>query len=102
MEFTKKEFIDCDLLTGVETAFVNQPYPIRSVVSGKYKLIHYLYPSILLPQGGVETRSPEYQLFDLENDPGELNNQQPRSRRTVPVGDEKYAGPLEQMGSRGS
>ena len=52
MEFTKKEFIDCDLLTGVETAFVNQPYPIRSVVSGKYKLIHYLYPSILLPQRG--------------------------------------------------
>ena len=53
---------------------VKQPYPIRSVVSEKYKLIHYLNPNILPPKGSVKTRSPEYLLFDLENDPSELNN----------------------------
>ncbi|MGI9469786.1 MAG: sulfatase/phosphatase domain-containing protein [Rubripirellula sp.] len=53
---------------------VKQPYPIRSVVSEKYKLIHYLNPNILPPKGSVKTKSPEYLLFDLENDPGELNN----------------------------
>tara|TARA_B100000809_G_scaffold63492_3_gene60209 strand:- start:7066 stop:8355 length:1290 start_codon:yes stop_codon:yes gene_type:complete len=53
---------------------VNDPYPIRSVVTKQYKLIHYLNPDIAPPKGSVKTKSPEYLLFDLKNDPKELKN----------------------------
>lgn len=53
---------------------VHEPYPIRAVVSEQYKLIHYLNYTISPPKGSVKTKSPEYLLFDLKNDPKELLN----------------------------
>jgi N-sulfoglucosamine sulfohydrolase len=53
---------------------VNDPYPIRAVVTEQYKLIRYLNPGIVPPKGTVKTKSPEYLLFDLKNDPKELKN----------------------------
>ena len=60
--------------TALGANYVNDPYPIRSVVTEQYKLIHYLNHSIFPPKGSVKTKSPEYLLFDLKNDPKELNN----------------------------
>ena len=51
MEFTRKEFIDKDLLTGVETAFVNQPYPIRSIVSGSTNRFIICSQAFCCPKG---------------------------------------------------
>lgn len=67
---------------------VYEPYPIRAVVSEQYKLIHYLNPTITPPKGSVKTKSPEYLLFDLKNDPKETNNL---------VMDNKYKTVLEDM-----
>jgi N-sulfoglucosamine sulfohydrolase len=53
---------------------VNEPYPIRAVVTEQYKLIHYLNHTITPPKGSVATKSPEYLLFDLKNDPKESKN----------------------------
>lgn len=53
---------------------VSEPYPIRSVVTKQYKLIHYLNHIITPPKGSVKTKSPEYLLFDLKKDPKELDN----------------------------
>ncbi|MAI35851.1 MAG: hypothetical protein CBE00_14050 [Planctomycetaceae bacterium TMED240] len=53
---------------------VKEPYPIRGVVTQNYKLIQYLNPDILPPKGSVKTKSPEYLLFNLENDPDETTN----------------------------
>ena len=53
---------------------VHEPYPIRAVVTEQYKLIHYLNHTITPPKGSVTTKSPEYLLFDLKNDPKELDN----------------------------
>jgi len=53
---------------------VNEPYPIRAVVTEQYKLIHYLNHSIAPPAGKFKTKSPEYLLFDLLKDPRELVN----------------------------
>ena len=53
---------------------VHEPYPIRAVVNDQYKSIHYLNHTITPPKGSVKTKSSEYLLFDLVNDPKELNN----------------------------
>jgi uncharacterized sulfatase len=53
---------------------VYEPYPIRAVVAGNYKLIHYLNPGIVPPKGSVDTKSPEFLLYDLESDPKEKVN----------------------------
>ena len=53
---------------------VYKPYPIRAVVAEQYKLIHYLNSDIAPPKGSVKTKSPEYLLFDLKNDPKEAKN----------------------------
>ena len=51
-------------------------------------MIHYLNPTITPPKGSVKTKSPEYLLFDLKNDPKETNNL---------VMDNKYKTVLEDM-----
>ena len=51
-----------------------EPYPIRAVVNDRYKLIHYLNHEIEPPRGSGVGKVPEWQLFDLKNDPGEAEN----------------------------
>jgi len=51
-----------------------EPYPIRAVVNDQYKLIHYLNHGIEPPRGSGVGKVPEWQLFDLQNDPGEVEN----------------------------
>jgi N-sulfoglucosamine sulfohydrolase len=70
---------------------VNEPYPIRAVVNEQYKLIHYLNYTINPPAGSVKTKSPEYLLFDLKNDPKELDNL---------AMDEQYKSVMEDMMKR--
>jgi len=53
---------------------VYDPYPIRGVVTKKYKFIHYLNHEIDPPRGNGVGKSPEYLLFDLSKDPGESAN----------------------------
>jgi hypothetical protein len=53
---------------------VYDPYPVRAVVSEQYKLIHYLNDTIDPPRGSEASRAPEFELFDLKNDPGETRN----------------------------
>ncbi len=59
-------------MLGVNDVF--KPYPIRAVVSEQYKFIHYLNHEIDPPRGSGVDRSPEFLLFDLINDPGEMVN----------------------------
>jgi uncharacterized sulfatase len=68
---------------------VENPYPIRAVISGDYKLIHYLNYQIIHPKGkeGYD-KNPEYQLFNLQVDPRERNNL---------YDDESYAGVRKRM-----
>ncbi len=53
---------------------VYEPYPIRAVVAGQYKLIHYLNHEIEPPRGNGVSKSPEFLLYDLKADPGEQVN----------------------------
>jgi uncharacterized sulfatase len=53
---------------------VYEPYPIRGVVTDQYKLIHYLNHEIEPPRGSGVSKSPEFLLFDLKNDPSETTN----------------------------
>ena len=53
---------------------VYDPYPIRAVVTERYKFIHYLNHKIDPPKGSEVSRSPEYLLFDLFKDPRESVN----------------------------
>ena len=53
---------------------VVEPYPIRAVVTERYKLIHYLNHEIEPPRGSDVKQVPEYELFDLVNDPLESVN----------------------------
>ena len=51
------------------------PYPIRSVVTQRYKLIHNLIYKAVHPQGKSKQKtSTEFELYDLQNDPQEDNN----------------------------
>ena len=47
------------------------PYPIRGIVTERYKLIHYLNHEIDPPRGRGVGRSPEWELYDMVNDPEE-------------------------------
>jgi len=67
---------------------VNEPYPIRAVVTEQYKLIHYLNHTITPPKGSVKTKSHEYLLFDLKNDSKESKNL---------ATDEQYQSVMEDM-----
>jgi len=53
---------------------IYEPYPIRAVVTEKYKLIRYLNHEIDPPKGSEVLKVPEYELFDLSKDPSELVN----------------------------
>ncbi len=44
---------------------IYEPYPIRAVVTEKYKLIRYLNHEIDPPKGSDVLKVPEYELFDL-------------------------------------
>jgi uncharacterized sulfatase len=57
---------------GVKDVF--DPYPIRAVVTERYKLIHYLNHDIDPPRGRGVGRNPEWELYDLTHDPGESVN----------------------------
>ncbi len=60
--------------TCLGVADVFEPYPIRAVVTDRYKFMHYLNHEIESPKGSGVGKSPEYLLFDLMNDPGETVN----------------------------
>jgi len=60
--------------TWLGVADVFEPYPIRAVVTERYKFIHYLNHEIDSPRGSGVGKSPEFLLFDLTNDPGETKN----------------------------
>jgi hypothetical protein len=70
---------------------VFDPYPIRAVVTDQYKLIHFLNHEIEPPKGNGVGKSPEFELFDLMNDPMESVNL---------AGDVKYAEIMEDMQKR--
>ncbi len=70
---------------------VNESYPIRAVVNEQYKLVHYLNHTIIPPKGSVKTKSPEFLLFDLKNDPKEMENL---------ANDEQYKSVMEDMMKR--
>lgn len=54
---------------------VYTPYPIRSVVTLRYKLIHNLNHKAVHPRGKSKQKtSTEFELYDLQNDPQEDNN----------------------------
>jgi N-sulfoglucosamine sulfohydrolase len=54
---------------------VYTPYPIRSVVTERYKLIHNLNYRAGNPKGKSKQKtSTEFELYDLQNDPQEENN----------------------------
>lgn len=74
---------------GVNGVF--DPYPIRAVVTDQYKLIHFLNHEIEPPKGNGVGKSPEFELFDLMNDPMESVNL---------AGDVKYAEIMEDMQKR--
>jgi uncharacterized sulfatase len=58
---------------GVKEIFT--PYPIRSVVTERYKLIHNLNYEAGNPKGKSKQKtSTEFELYDLRNDPQEDNN----------------------------
>ena len=58
---------------GVKEAYT--PYPIRSVVTQQYKLIHNLNYRAGNPKGKSKQKtSTEFELYDLQNDPQEDNN----------------------------
>jgi arylsulfatase A-like enzyme len=57
---------------GVNDIF--DPYPIRGVVTERYKLIQYLNYEIDPPRGRGVGRRPEWELYDLANDPAESVN----------------------------
>ncbi len=57
---------------GVNDIF--DPYPIRGVVTERYKLIQYLNHEIDPPRGRGVGRRPEWELYDLANDPAESVN----------------------------
>ncbi len=59
-------------MLGVNDVYL--PYPIRGVVTKQFKFIHYLNHEIDPPRGNGVGKSPEYLLFDLDNDPGESVN----------------------------
>jgi N-sulfoglucosamine sulfohydrolase len=51
------------------------PYPIRSVVTERYKLIHNINYKAGNPKGKSKQKtSTEFELYDLQNDPHEDNN----------------------------
>jgi len=51
------------------------PYPIRSVVTERYKLIHNLNHEAGNPKGRSKQKtSTEFELYDLQDDPQEDNN----------------------------
>jgi len=50
------------------------PFPIRAIVTEQYKLIHFLNHEIDPPKGNGVDSSPEYELYDLVNDPSESVN----------------------------
>jgi N-sulfoglucosamine sulfohydrolase len=53
---------------------VYDPYPIRAVVTERYKLIRNLNHEIDPPKGSGVQKVPEYELFDLSEDPSESVN----------------------------
>ena len=67
------------------------PFPIRAVVTEQYKLIHFLNHEIDPPKGNGVDASPEYELYDLTNDPSESVNL---------FDDEKYAAVREDLLNR--
>jgi len=76
LQGSKKEIRE-DLFLSFTCLGVNDvydPYPIRAVVAGRYKFIHYLNHEIEPPRGNGVSKSPEFLLFDLFDDPGEAHN----------------------------
>ena len=61
-------------VTCLGVADVIEPYPIRAVVTDRYKYIHYLNHKIDPPKGSGVLKSPEFLLYDLKTDPGESVN----------------------------
>jgi len=58
---------------GVKEIFT--PYPIRSVVTERYKLIHNINYRVGNPKGKSKQKtSTEFELYYLQNDPQEDNN----------------------------
>jgi uncharacterized sulfatase len=73
----KEVVLHDDLFLSVTFLGVNdiyEPYPIRGVVTDRYKLIHNLNFKIEPPKGDGVKRVPEFELYDLKNDPKELVN----------------------------
>lgn len=61
--------------TALGVAGVYTPYPIRAVVSERYKLIHNINYKASHPKGKDKQKtSTEFELYDLQNDPKEENN----------------------------
>ncbi|UCG58471.1 MAG: sulfatase [Phycisphaerales bacterium] len=60
--------------TGLGVNDVSDPYPIRAVVTERYKLIHFLNYEIAPVKGRGVDKSPEFELFDLIRDPDESVN----------------------------
>lgn len=54
---------------------IKTPYPIRSVVADRYKLIHNMNHKVTHPKGKDKQKTTsEFELYDLQNDPNEENN----------------------------
>lgn len=60
--------------TGLGVHDIVEPYPIRAIVQQRYKLIHNLNYQVTPHKGRGVKKSPEFELYDLLNDPEELNN----------------------------
>ena len=61
--------------TALGVNFVYEPYPIRAIVNGRYKLIHNINSEIGHPMGAkFQKTSMEFELYDLVNDPSEEQN----------------------------
>lgn len=60
--------------TGLGVHDIVEPYPIRAVVTQRYKLIHNLNFQVTPHKGRGVKKCPEFELYDLSDDPEELHN----------------------------